>query len=295
MIRSTLFYIKEAFLSTKKNSVISLATVICLTATLIIVGIFLVISLNIDLFIANIESQLIAIAYFKDNFTEEEIKKLVEEISNLKGVKEVHYISKEEALQKLKEDLAEHEDILAGLPENPLPSSLEIKVYETGYLEEIASLLSQYKGIEEVNYGGELTKSLMSIFNFVRKIGLWIILVLLAIAILIMFSVIKISVHSRQQEIEIMALVGATSWFIRWPFIIEGFLKGFLSSLIAFFFLSKTYQYFIGQVKEIIPFLPIMAGNEFLIRIGIILLFLGISIGVFGSMLSLRKISFEEL
>ncbi len=295
MIRNTLFYIKEAFLSTKKNSVISLATVICLTATLIIVGIFLAISLNIDLFITNIESQLTAIAYFKDNFTEEEIKKLVEEISNLKGVKEVHYISKEEALQKLKEDLAEHEDILAGLPENPLPSSLEIKVYETGYLEEIAALLSQYKGIEEVNYGGELTKSLMSIFNFVRKMGLWIILVLLAIAILIMFSVIKISVHSRQQEIEIMALVGATSWFIRWPFIIEGFLKGFVSSLLAFFSLSKTYQYFIGQVKEIIPFMPIMAGNEFIIRVGIIVLLLGTSIGIFGSMLSLRKISFEEL
>jgi len=295
MIRNTLFYIKEAFLSTKKNSVISLATVICLTATLIIVGIFLAISLNIDLFITNIESQLTAIAYFKDNFTEKEIKKLVEEISNLKGVKEVHYISKEEALQKLKEDLAEHEDILAGLPENPLPSSLEIKVYETGYLEEIAALLSQYKGIEEVNYGGELTKSLMSIFNFVRKMGLWIILVLLAIAILIMFSVIKISVHSRQQEIEIMALVGATSWFIRWPFIIEGFLKGFVSSLLAFFSLSKTYQYFIGQVKEIIPFMPIMAGNEFIIRVGIIVLLLGTSIGIFGSMLSLRKISFEEL
>ncbi|HNR65704.1 MAG TPA: hypothetical protein PKJ95_05375, partial [Atribacterota bacterium] len=76
---------------------------------------------------------------------------------------------------------------------------------------------------------------------------------------------------------------------------IEGFLKGFVSSLLAFFSLSKTYQYFIGQVKEIIPFMPIMAGNEFIIRVGIIVLLLGTSIGIFGSMLSLRKISFEEL
>ena len=210
-------------------------------------------------------------------------------------MKEVHYISKDEALQKLREDLAEHEDILAGLPENPLPSSLEIKVFETDYLEEIANLLGQYKGIEEVNYGGELTKSLMLIFNFIRKAGLGIISVLLTISILIMFSVIKISVHSREQEIEIMALVGATNWFIRWPFIIEGFLKGLLSSFISFIVLSRAYQYFINQVIGIFPFVPTGMERELVIKVGILLLLLGTLIGIFGSMLSLRKISYEEL
>ena len=295
MIRNILFYIKEAFLSTKKNSIISLATVICLTATLIIVGVFLIISFNIDVFITNIESQLTAIAYFKDNLPEAEVQKLVNEISALKGVKEVHYISKEEALQRLREDLAEHEDILAGLPENPLPSSLEIKVYETDYLEEIANLIGQYKGVEEVNYGGELTRSLMVIFNFIRKAGVGIVLVLLTISILIMFSVIKISVHSREQEIEIMALVGATSWFIRWPFIIEGFLKGLLSSFVSFIILSRAYQYFINQVIGIFPFVPTGMERELVIKVGILLVLLGTLIGIFGSMLSLRKISYEEL
>ncbi|MDD3657099.1 MAG: permease-like cell division protein FtsX, partial [Atribacterota bacterium] len=272
MIRNILFYIKEAFLSAKKNIIISFATIICLTASLIIVEIFLIISLNIDIIIANVESQLIAIAYLKDNLSEEDIRKLVEETSKLRGVKEVYYISKEEALQKLKEDLTGHEDILAGMPENPLPASLEITVYETGSLEEVAFQLGQYNGIEEVNYGGELTKNLILIFDFVRKTGLGIIIVLLCISILIMFSVIKISVHSRQQEIEIMTLVGATSWFIRWPFIIEGFLKGLISSLIAFLLLSKAYQYFIEQMEKIIPFIPIGSEQEFIIKIGIILI-----------------------
>ena len=176
-----------------------------------------------------------------------------------------------------------------------MPSSLEIKVYETDYLEEIANLIGQYKGVEEVNYGGELTRSLMVIFNFIRKAGVGIVLVLLTISILIMFSVIKISVHSREQEIEIMALVGATSWFIRWPFIIEGFLKGLVSSLVAFFVLSKAYKYFINQVREIIPFIPMGMEQEFVIKVGILLVLLGTLIGIFGSMLSLRKISYEEL
>ena len=294
MIKNILFYIKEAFLSTKKNSITSLATIICLTATLIIVGLFIIISSNIDSFITNVESQLISVAYFKDNISEEEITGLVEEINNIEGVKEILYISKEEALQKLKEDLVEHEDILAGLPENPLPSSLEIQVYDIKHLEEVASLVSQLNGIDEVNYGGELTKSLMLIFNYIRKTGIGIILILLGVSTLIMFSVIKISVHTQQQEIEIMALVGATSWFIRWPFIIEGFLKGSLSSLIAFFLLNKAYQFFIGQVKEIIPFLPINIEREFIVRIGVMLFLMGALTGIFGSLISLRKISFEE-
>ncbi|MDD4896577.1 MAG: permease-like cell division protein FtsX, partial [Atribacterota bacterium] len=289
------FYLKEAFLSAKKNSIISFATVICLTATLIIMGIFLILSLNLNIFLANVESQLIAVSYLKDNLSEEEIRKLAKEISGLDGVREVHYISKEEALQQLKEDLDEHADILAGMPENPLPSSLEIKVYETDYLEEVALQVAQYNGIEEVNYGGEITNNVILLFDFIRKTGLGIIAVLLGISILIMFSVIKISIHSRQQEIEIMALVGATSWFIRWPFIIEGFLKGLVSSFIAFLLLSKAYQYFIEQMEKIIPFIPIGSEQEFIIKIGIILILIGTLIGIFGSMLSLRRINYEEL
>ncbi|HOR42301.1 MAG TPA: permease-like cell division protein FtsX [Atribacterota bacterium] len=295
MIRNILFYIKEAFLSTKKNGIISLATIVCLTATLIIVGIFLIISLHINNFIANLESDLIAVAYLKDDLTQEEIGKLVQNTSSLEGVREVVYISKEEALQKLKEDLTEHEEILAGLPENPLPSSLEITVFEAGFLDEVSFQVNQFKGIEEVNYGGQLTKNLLIIFDFIRKTGLGIILILLFVSILIMFAVIKISVHSRQQEIEIMALVGATSWFIRWPFIIEGFLKGLLSSLISFFIIYKAYKFYLTQVKSLIPFISVNLEPDFILRIGITLLFLGVFIGIFGSMLSLRKISYEEL
>ncbi|HPK87143.1 MAG TPA: permease-like cell division protein FtsX [Atribacterota bacterium] len=295
MIRNILFYIKEAFLSTKKNGIISLATIVCLTATLIIVGIFLIISLHINNFIANLESDLIAVAYLKDDLTQEEIGKLVQNTSSLEGVREVVYISKEEALQKLKEDLTEHEEILAGLPENPLPSSLEITVFEAGFLDEVSFQVNQFKGIEEVNYGGQLTKNLLIIFDFIRKTGLGIILILLFVSILIMFAVIKISVHSRQQEIEIMTLVGATSWFIRWPFIIEGFLKGLISSLMSFFIIYKAYKFYLTQVKSLIPFISVNLEPDFILRIGITLLFLGVFIGIFGSMLSLRKISYEEL
>ncbi len=295
MIRNLFFYIREAFFSTKKNGIISLATIVCLTATLIIVGIFLIISLNINIFIANLESQLIAVAYLTDDLSQDEIEKLVQNTGGLEGVKGVDYVSKEEALQRLKEDLTEHKEILAGIQENPLPSSLEITVYDSNYLEETSYQISQFKGIEEVNYGGQLTKNLLIVFEFIRKAGLGIILVLLFVSILIMFAVIKISVHSRQEEIEIMALVGATNWFIRWPFIIEGFFKGLISSLLAFAVLGKAYQYFSGQAKEIIPFISINLKADFALRIGIILLFLGIFIGVFGSMLSLRRISYEKL
>lgn len=295
MLRNALFYIKEAYLSTRKNGIISLATMVSLTATLIIVGVLLLISFNIRLFLNNIESELMAVAYLKDDLPEEELIMLIQEVGALEGVREVRFISKEAAFQTLQEDLSEHEEILAGILENPLPSSIEILVFDASYLDDIAFQLNQYHGIEEVDYGGQLTEKLVVLFRFIRRTGYAIISILIFIAILIIFSVIKISVHSRQKEIEIMALVGATSWFIRWPFIIEGFLKGFLSSVIAIFIVIRVYLYFIAQVTSMLPFLPVITDQSILLRIVIIILLLGTLIGIFGSMLSLRKISYEEV
>lgn len=295
MLRNILFYIKEAFLSTKKNGIMSLATMVSLTATMVIVGTILLMSYNINFVMEDIESQLVAVAYLRDNISETEINQLVKNTRELEGVKEVRYISKEDAFQQLKDDLNEQEEMLAGIPENPLPSSLEILVTEAEFLEEIAFQLTQYSGIEEVNYGGQLTERLVSLFHFIRKAGIAIIFILVFIATLIMVSVIKISVHSRQKEIEIMALVGATSWFIRWPFIIEGFLKGLISSLIAGFILIRTYFYFIDQFKRILPFIPIISDQVVLMKLILLIALLGSLIGIFGSLLSLRKINYEEI
>lgn len=294
MLRNLLFYIKEAFLSTKKNGIMSFATIISLTATLLIIGILLLISFNINYLIEGTESELMAVAYLKDQVSAEEAKNIIQSVSQVIGVAEVVYISKDDAFQKLKDDLKEHEDILAGISENPLPSSLEIKVSDSKYLEDIASYLEKNENVEEVNYGGQLTKNLLLIFQFIRKTGLIIISFLIFVSTLIMVSVIKISVHSRQGEIEIMALVGATSWFIRWPFIIEGFLKGLLSALITIFILARFYFMFTEQVLKMLPFIPILVEYSTLVKIAVILLFMGIFIGIFGSMLSLRKIKFEE-
>jgi len=282
-------------LSTKKNGIISFATIISLTATLIIVGMFLLIYFNISVLLNDMESQLVAIAYLEEEFSEEKINKLVQDASELQGVREARYISKEEAFQNLRDDLSEHEEILAGIQENPLPASIEIIVTESEFLENIAFQLEQYSGVEEVNYGGQLTRNLILVFDFVRKTGLAIIFILIFIAILIMVSVIKISVHSRQQEIEIMSLVGATSWFIRWPFIIEGFLKGLLSSTVAVIVLVRGYYYYANQLKVILPFINITPDDFVLIRMSVIIIVLGVFIGIFGSLISLRKIRCEEL
>lgn len=273
----------------------SLATVISLTAALIIVGMFLLLSININNFLSNTESQFVAVAYLKDGLSDEQVNKLVQDTKDLQGVKQVKYVSEEEAFEKLKEDLSEHEEVLAGIIENPLPSSIEIMVTESMFLEDIAFELNQYNEIEEVNYGGQLTKNMMLVFDFVRKTGIAIISILIFIAILIMVSVIKISVHSRHEEIEIMALVGATSWFIRWPFIIEGFLKGIFSSILAVLILAEGYLYYTEKIKEYLPFLSISSNQTTLIRVMIIIILLGVLIGVLGSMISLRKIRFEEI
>ncbi len=295
MLRNILFFIKEAFFSTKKNGIMSLATIVSLSATLIIVGVLLLIFLNLNLFLETIESQLIAVAYLKDGVSEEKATVLSENLLELQGIKDVKYVSKEEAFKLLKDDLSEHKEILAGILENPLPSSIEISVDNSSFLEEIAFQLQQYEEIEEVDYGGQLTKNLTLVFDFIRNTGLIIIIVSIFTAILIMVSVIKISVHSRNKEIEIMALVGATSWFIRWPFIIEGFLKGLLSSLMATAVLFRFYSYYLSKMFELLPILTFAINESLIFKVSLILLLLGTTIGILGSMISLRKIRFEEI
>ena len=295
MMKNIFFYIKEAFLSMKKNGIMSLATVVSLTATLMIVSLFLLIYANTNVFISRIESQLIAVAYFSDTFPDKEMGQLQQQIEGLEGVQEVTYISEEDAFNNLKEDLHEHQEILAGIDQNPLPASFEIKVTKTKHLPEIAQQLSQLEAFKEIDYGGKLTEKLTLLFEFAHRAGLVVVLILIFTALLIMGSVIKISIHSRRKEIEIMTLVGATGWFIRWPFIIEGFLKSIFSSILAIGIVGKFYLSYLDRIQASIPFIPLISDNRSLITLAVIILLIGLLIGIFGSLFSLRKISYEEL
>ena len=283
------FYFREALLSFRRSALMTTAAILSITTILIIVGMFLLISINSSLFLKNLESQLEIVVYLEDNISQAEINNLKSNITSIDGIKEVKFVSKEEAYQYLLKNLGEQKDILSAIEKNPLPASFEIQVKDPKVIEQIANRIAEFKKVEEVEYGQEIAEKLLNFTYVFRRAGMLVLALLVFASILIISNIIKITVYARRNEIEIMSLVGATSWFIKWPFIIEGFLQGFISAILSTIILYNFYFFAINKVHQAIPFLPLVVDNVDLLPIGIAIVLLGSLVGILGSMFSVGK------
>ena len=283
------FYFREALLSFRRSTLMSIATILSITTILIIVGAFLLISINSSLFLKNLESQLEIAIYLEDNISKAELNNLKSNITSIDGIKEVKFVSKEEAYKRLSEDLGEQKDILSAIEVNPLPASFEIQVKDPKVIEQIANRIAEFKKVEEVEYSREIAERLLNFTYIFRRAGMLVLVFLVFASILIISNIIKITVYARRNEIEIMSLAGATSWFIKWPFIIEGFLQGFISAILSIIILYNLYFFATNKVHQVIPFLPLVVDNMDLLPIGITIVLLGSFVGILGSMFSVGK------
>ena len=283
------FYFREALLSFRRSALMSIAAILSITTILLIVGVFLLISINLNLFLKNLESQLEIIVYLEDNISQAELNILTNNLNSITGIKEVKFVSKEEAYQRLSKDLGEQKDILSAIEKNPLPASFEIQIKDPKMIEQIANQITKFVKVEEVEYGRETAKRLLNFTYIFRRAGMLVLALLVFASILIISNIIKITVYARRNEIEIMSLVGATSWFIKWPFIIEGFLQGFISAILSIIILYNLYFFATNKVHQVIPFLPLVVDNMDLLPIGIAIVLLGSFVGILGSMFSVGK------
>jgi cell division transport system permease protein len=283
------FYFREALLSFRRSTLMATAAVLSTTTILIIVGVFLLISVNSSLFLKNIESQLEIIVYLEDDTSKTELNNLKSNITSIVGTREVKFVSKEEAYQRLLKSLGEQKDILSAIEVNPLPASFEIQVKDPKMIKQIANQMAKLEKVEEVEYGQGTVEKLLNFTYIFRRAGMLILALLIFSSILIISNIIKITVYARRNEIEIMSLSGATSRFIKWPFIIEGFLQGFTSAILSIIILYKFYFFAINKMHQVIPFLPLVVGNMDLLPIGISILLLGSLVGILGSMFSVGK------
>lgn len=283
------FYFREALLSFRRSTLMTMATILSITTILIIIGVFLLISINSSLFLKNLESQLEIVVYLEDKISEVELNNIKGNLALIDGIKEVKFVSKEEAYQRLSKDLGEQKDILNAIEVNPLPASFEIQIKDPKMIEQIADQIVKFEKVEEVEYGRETAERLLNFTYLFRRAGILVLALLIFASILIISNIIKITVYARRNEIEIMSLAGATSWFIKWPFIIEGFLQGFISSVLSIIILYNFYFFAINKVHQTIPFLPLVVDIIDLLPIGMAIVLLGSLVGILGSMFSVGK------
>ncbi|MBN2898580.1 MAG: ABC transporter permease [Clostridia bacterium] len=292
-INSFGYNIKECFKNLWRNRMMSVASISSVAATLVILGIIFVLIVNISAMTQVAKDQFDTIqVYLDDDLAIDGIEEIGTKMIQLQGVQDVIFEAKEEALEKMKLDWDQNGYLLDGLESNPLPNSYIIVLDDINYANYIVNTIQDYDGIEEVKYYQEVIENIIKITDVIRKVGLMIMVILIAISTFIISNTIKIAVHSRRREINIMKYVGATNWFIRGPFLLEGVVLGLLGAILSSVVIYFAYKYSYDAIMEQFY----MFISAYLIRAQVIIkdvvflfVIIGSGIGALGSLASLRK------
>lgn len=289
-IRTFEYFIRESVISLRRNSLMSFASVSTVALSLLILGIFLIMVLNLNNMAAALESQVQISVYLQDNVSDLEVREIGTRISKLPGVTQVLYITKDEAMSRFKTRLGDQQGLLTALGDtNPLPNAFEVKVDKPERVKPVAEAVGQLKGVENAKFGQEVVENLFNLTKMMRIFGLILIIFLAMAALFIISNTIRITVFARRREIAIMKYVGATDWFIRWPFLMEGMILGMGGALIAVLLLGEIYGGLTNQVYQSLAFLPLIPQYPFITHLSLVLVVVGAAIGALGSTISLRK------
>ena len=268
-------------------------SVFAIAAMLIILGIFMMIIVNINTAAEVVKQDYNNIEiFFKDSVKTDDILKLQKEIAKWKEVDEVKFRSKDDALKILKKRWGENGYLLNGLASNPLPNSLVLTVDKIEKSDAVAKKAEKVAGVEDVKYYQDTIKKLVSATRGFQIATVVIMAFLIVIATVVVSNTIKLTVFNRSDEIVIMKYVGATNWFIRAPFLLEGILIGIVSSLLAsgiVMLIYKSISKAIGDKVLAILSTPMVPAGFLSVNIILIFLALGVSIGAWGSIISMRR------
>lgn len=289
-IRTMEYFIREAFVSLRRNGLMSFASVSTVALSLLILGMFLVMVLNLSHMASALESQVEISVYLEDGLNDLEIRETGTRITKIPGVSQVLFVSKDEALERFKQRLGDQQGMLSALGDsNPLPDAFEVKVDKPEQVKPAAQAIAKLKGVENAKFGQEVVEQVFNLARMIRVLGVILIVFLALAALFIISNTIRITVFARRKEIGIMKYVGATDWFIRWPFLIEGMILGFGGALVAVLLLSQTYGALVSQIYQSLAFLPVIPQYPFITHISLFLLVVGTVIGALGSTISLKK------
>jgi len=296
--RSFRYYLKEAVTNLFRNSVMSTVSVLTVASCIFMFVLMFAIALNIDFMLQQLSNTLGFVVVIDDGATASEIESLYIEIMNTAHVSDVRFISADEGLRDFMEALGADEGLFDGLGlhgTNPLPHIFEVRVNDPRYMEIVVRTIVQVGGdtVEEVNEQSELVNTLITVNRGVRIASVVIVFVFVTISVIIIINTIKLTVNNRKTEIGIMKYVGATDWFVRWPFVIEGILIGVIGALAADIIFSYSYSAFINsdfRFFEILgEFAAFRPSSEMLPLISIAAIPMGIAIGAVASILSVRR------
>lgn len=293
-------HLREGLRNILRNGWMSFASASAIAISLFVLGVFALLALNVGHMADQLESRVEIRVYLDVALPEDQIQVVQNEISKIDEVSQITFVSKEEGLEQLKENLGDDNlDIVEGYEgdENPLPDAFVVKADRPENVDYIASRIEainegkEIPPIFKIVWGQDVVDRMLKFTNMVRNVGFVIVIGLAFTAMFLISNTIKLTIISRRREISIMKLVGATNSFIRWPFFIEGALLGLIGSLIPIGILLYGYSTLVdqSQLELGLMMMQLLPLSDVASRVGGLILTIGVVIGIWGSTISVRK------
>jgi cell division transport system permease protein len=283
------FYIGEAVRSLRANLATTLAATVTVLIVMFFLGVFVALGSYLYAKVDQVRSETKVSVYLKDDALNRQVGQLEVRLRQNPDVKSVVYLSKAAALASMKKQLGKDNNVFKQLPVNPLPASIEVHLHDPNQAKAVAATVRNRPGVDSVDYGGKTADRVLRVGATIEAVVGGLILILAIAAVLLIANTIRLSIHSRRREIEVMKLVGATNWFVRLPFIIEGMLCGLVGAAVAIVLLYASY---VGLLREWIQGSDLSSNQVQAISfwlLGALLLVAGTSLGAVGSGLTLRR------
>ena len=278
------------------NRLMSVASVAVLTSCLVIIGFALLLFLNVESLLEYVESQNVVMAFCETDATEQDIKNTEAILSQTDNIISCEFVSKEDAFRAISDAYGNDAEILKSIDASFLPAGFRLTIADMKYFSETVAAISAVETVSSVQQNSNLASKLEEIRQAVSYISIGVIFVLFIVSMFIIANTVRITMFSRKLEISIMKAVGATSWFIRWPFLIEGITLGFISSVVSFFVLAALYSLLAGPFASIFGMLgnTVVSFWEYALVIFIGFLTVSVVTGGLGSLISMRKYLKEQ-
>lgn len=292
-MKTLAYTIKQAFIQFGRNRSMSVISIFAITCMMLILSLFFILFININAAAETIKGDYDSIEIFLlDETTQDDANVMIADLKQQEGVEDAFYKTKEDAMAEFRARWGDNGYLLDSLEDNPLPNSVVIKIADLEKADAIAEHAAAYEGIEDVKYYKSTVDKLLKATDFIKISALVIMLFLIIVSIVVVSNTIKLTVFNRADEISIMKYVGATNWFIRGPFLVEGILIGVISAGISLAITYLVYDRIVDiisdQVYQMLS-MPMVPVGFLIFNFAWIFLALGVSIGSCGSIISMRK------
>ena len=292
--RNIKYYLAETFRNLVRNKLMSITSIITVAACLLIVVFSYAIASNVNYILAYLETSIGITVIVDDELDTSQVEKLHYELLQIENVAGATFISPQEALENIAQVLGDTEGILMSLDEpNPLRRSFTIELTDIREQRQTVESINRLHGVLRVNEASSITDGLITLNNFVGVFSFVVMMVLGVLAVVIITNTIKLTVNNRRNEIIIMKYVGATDWFIKWPFVIEGIVIGIFGAMLPIGIVWISYDGLIDTIRntdlQMILQMPFRTASELFPIFTPVVVILGVGIGVLGSISAMRK------